>query len=181
MLKNKEPKPEIKMKDYNESVFVSTTGHMEAITLISQGQTSLTRIGDQITLDKIEYRFFLLYGDTTNLVRFVLFQWNDSVPPVLTDIFQDPVTYPVSTQYNRDNQGSKVLKILKDETFILNSTSQPLKTSNWVLNFKKKIIFESGTTTGVGHIYYAFVSDSTSGINGEPKITINTRVSYVDG
>ena len=85
--------PELKWSDLGFlGLTVSTTPTVSALTLIPQGQSASQRIGDSIHVDHFQLRYHVLYGDATQYVRVIIFQWHPISTPTATDILANGVS-----------------------------------------------------------------------------------------
>lgn len=157
------------------------------ISLLAQGVTSTTRVGDQVRplLMKCRYLFdqqTTAQGET----RVIIFQWrpDNAVAPTVGDILDAGPGGGASvfSHINFDNR--HLFKILKDYSFCSNpSIANPnnLHVVNWDINLSKipKINYDIGANTGDHHIYQLILSSATLGATG-PLVTFDCRIFYKD-
>lgn len=140
---------------------------------IPQGVLDTERIGDQIRLATITFRYVVTVGDNFNFLRLIIFQFksNNSFNPAVSAILNGTAPTYLS-QYSVDN--NQTFQVLYDRTHRLD-TDDPAKVVIGKCNMKyckRKLQFQAGSnTTGTGMIYALAISDSGNapnpGIQGE--------------
>ena len=65
---------------------VSTSLGINSLTDIAQGDTDITRDGDQLYMGSITFFKQWINADNVNTCRFIVFQWFPATTPVGTDI-----------------------------------------------------------------------------------------------
>lgn len=186
MIRSLQSKEELKSKDVDiASTGVDTSGYMELLSGISQGTSSSERIGDQVSLRKLEFRTLLSANstDATNVIRCIIFQWNDANnTPNIGKVLQNQTAGLVLTsQYVRDYIEQKTLSILYDQCFPLSTAgSAQVYESLLIQKFPEPTAtFDTGSSsTGTGQLYVVFVSDSGGVPN--PTIQFDSRLYYYD-
>jgi hypothetical protein len=162
-----------------------TSGNVFAdISAIPQGITDNSRIGDTVNLKRLDIRIGMVLGDTTNVIRIVVFQWHaDTVndPPSLTaglplnSIGGIPFLY----KQNNVDEGPKYT-IMHDETFNLNSAG--VANAQMVVALKiprPRMGFAAATTIRpTGSIWMLTLSDSSAAPH--PLLNCATRIWYTD-
>lgn len=162
------------------------------ITATSQGLTDVdNRVGDQITLTSLKGSINIRCADSTQLVRFLLFQYmgdpNLSAPTasmVLQSNALSTVAAP-HAPYAKDYVGGKAGKVrILYDTGIINQVSganndQVIRKFK-ILKFPQKTIQYqgSGSTPIKGAIYWMAVADSSAVTH--PDITGIIRMRYTD-
>lgn len=176
---------------YSNALAVSAAGNTcQNLVPLSQGAGDQGyRVGDKCDLCGLNYNVTFRIGDTTNIMRMILFQWRSTpgVTPAQTDIMSYGVNAPeaVLSSYNHDN-GDRYT-ILLDKTVNLDSNNNSVMVKRGTLNLsrKKKFRFQgtlnfvsdgSNTTNG---IWALFISDSTAA--GHPTVDYYFRTTYRDG
>lgn len=146
-------------------VGIDNTGTMGAFTMPAQGDSILTRDGDQVVLGDLKVRVTCGAGDATNLVRFMIFQWfpdNNIDAPAFGKILDDTVTWPVGSPIINAKANRWKFNMLADMT-------KPVSTNGPAVTFQeftiprdrlRKVFFNQGATTGRNLLYYAAISDS---------------------
>lgn len=169
----------------HQSLSIDTTGELYSLTNVSQGTGDSNRIGDEIKISALELRINALYGDTTNYLRIIVFQWlaNDDISaPIVGDVLYDAsssIPYVLS-YYNNDTLGSDY-SVLYDKVHSLNNTYKTNFSQNIFIPMKyakKKVQYVAGTTNGSHKLYILLCSDS----GAIPHVTVNmvARLTYVD-
>lgn len=180
------PVIEKKHKDTSISVSnASTFNQYLNLTAITQGDSDTTRDGDRVTIDSIQLRFKLQCIDSTNVQRLVLVQWHEDTVlanAALSTILQYSSSIPndIYSPYQIDKNSK--FKVLWDRTFtqVLTQESDQISVNVFInKGFKKEIQFTNAASSGVGHIFLLYVSDST--VTAHPTIQGWARVRYYDG
>jgi len=146
------------LPDYN--------GLIRQVTLPSQGNNGIQRIGDEIQNVYLELRGSIQYVDN-HVTRLIGFQWksdNTTAPTpgdVLVSAFFGAFNAPHAA-YNEDSQ--KKLKILFDRTIACEVGKQvvPFKFKTKCLDIEFK---QSSATAGTNCIYILAVTDGTVSLN----------------
>lgn len=183
MVKNEISK-EVEHKYYVASDAGTTAdygGRVDDKTPIPQGDTDVTRDGDTIHLDEIEFRYSTILADTTNVFRVILFQWHPTSAPTIGAILltlgsNNGVNSAFTVDYEQQ------FKILYDRVHYLNSVAVPQSGVEHVIKirkgFQKRLQYVAGGTTGSNHIYSAYISDSAAAAH--PSINAVMRVRFSD-
>lgn len=157
------------------------------LSTITQGTTDSSRIGDRVTIKSIKVKGNLIAADATQVVRVILFQWlqdTASCTPIPSDILQNQnQPYSPLSSYTKDSAGYEWVP-LWDRTFCMNagtgtSVNFSVKLSGKKLSKGKAvntIQFNAAGTTGTGHYYFCFYSDS--GAAFDPTFTYYSRIRY---
>lgn len=159
----------------------STTLGVTDITAIPQGDTDITRDGDQLFMGSISFFRRWTAGDDVNVGRFIIFQWFPATVPVGTDILN--TNFGFAPVYHYDTDRAYQYKILFDSITTVNNnfTGQNKETAIKRMKVRpkrKKIQFIAGGTTGTNKIYVLTTSDSV--IATHPSIDATFRVNYMD-
>jgi hypothetical protein len=165
---------------FNSSV--DTTGTLQKLSTIPQGDTDSTRDGDQaevISVDVIASFANASSTDLSNLCRFIVFKWqqddSSAAPAAVTDILQ---TASVYSPLNRDNERAKKFVILDDHLFSTSLTGPSVDTHIIKLKNKFKLAFQGSANTGNNMVYAMMVSDS--GAIPHPILAYQVRVYFTD-
>lgn len=152
---------------------IPNNGLITNLVDIPQGVLDTERIGDQIRLATITFRYVVTVGDSFNFLRLIIFQFkaNNSLNPGVSAILNGTSPTYLS-QYSVDN--NQIFQILYDRTHRLD-TDDPAKVVIGKCNMKyckRKLQFQAGSNTiGTGMIYALAISDSAQaphpGIIGE--------------
>lgn len=166
----------------------TTSGSLNSVCEISQGDTDSTRDGDQLTMGTISYYLRLVQSsgvgaDTYNNIRVIIFQWYPQSVPAVTDIVN--TTSGLGTMFHYNTDKAKSFKIIKDKNYLLqtkNSDGVPAVVQfgrrHKVRIGRKKIQFVSGGTTGSNKVYFLFLSDSS--VTPHPQINCYVRTNFMD-
>lgn len=152
----------------------STTTFLDLVTPgIGTGQNQ--RVGTSIQLDSVHFRGQFIIGDTTNVIRVLVFRWlvdNNSDVPSASELFDSTSDVFSGTIL----LNPKRFKVLHDEVISMD-TYHPTKVWNLKLKLNSRATFSSGTS-GVGHIYTALLSDS-GGIP-HPSVSYDYQLLWKD-
>lgn len=150
-----------------------------------QGVADGQRVGDKLKAKLFNFRFNLIFGDPTQVVRVILFRWyeDNTVAPTAAQILQNPLGFPVTTGINHDTIKKGQLHVMFDKTYSMSGTGSSASIFRSIKIYgrklgKKGIEFNNGAITGVNHIYALFQSDSTAAPN--PVINWYSRLEYTD-
>jgi hypothetical protein len=158
----------------------SVTGTLYTPVLPAQGVTSLTRTGDSLFLDEIQYRISLENSTTVDALRIVVLQAKANNVPTLASIFDTGSSGALDvTSFINFYAKNKEFIILKDIHFSVCAQGQNgcqirafnIKPSIQTINFTL-----GGTTAEAGQIYIAVFS--TTGIL--TTYSIEQRVIFHD-
>lgn len=172
------------------TVPVSLIPSFTALTRPAEGTGPDQFTGATIDLISLQYRFMFQKVDTTNYIRFIIFQWfpdSTADSPSWEKMMQYNTAglpaslYDLLSPYVLDRGSKSMFKTLVDKQFWLDS-DDPFQLIEGFINkgFRKKIdIYDNaGTYDGTNHIYLMYVSDS--GALGHPTITGHTRARFTD-
>ena len=176
---------ETKFSDYDLPAFIVTAGGsiVGPIAIIGPGDGESQREGDEIILKNIRIRFSLIGQDATNFMRVIVFRWlqdNALNIPVIADIFQQVATNPWSANLDYSNlHTEKRIQILYDglHSLVLNGNNACKHKTINVFGKKlgkKKMGFNTATTTGMGQVYICAISDS---IASGPTFSVTARTT----
>lgn len=152
---------------------------------ISQGTQDIQRIGDKIRLRSLDMRVQILCADSTNVVRFIIFQWHPNTTITATDpqgsqIIADTATYPFLSNYVHDYQNQFI--VVYDKVWGSELTSD---SANRVMHIRpslkyvrKQVNYTGATTSGSDKLYLLMVSDSGSATH--PSVKVQARIRYDD-
>lgn len=149
-----------------------------------QGDANGNRTGNSILLNSFRIKGNLVFADSYNRTRLTIIQWMDDniTPPTLAEIFDDSygtlgiATYTNDAFFNQENKAA--YRVLYDKRYILGGAAGDKQALNFDIKIPKKklkpVTFNSAAvTTGTGHIYVIFSSDSV--VAPTPASTITTR------
>jgi len=161
---------------------VDYSGLIYSLSDVTQGDGDSNRTGDQITNTSLELRLQVVTGDTSNLLRIIVFRWlpSDSTAPVVTSILQgvSSTNAPLSA-LNRDNYRGRLFDVLMDKLFSLDTYNPTALISEKIrLNAQAKIAYTAAGTTGMGKLYILLVSDSAAAAH--PTVQYDSRLNYFE-
>jgi hypothetical protein len=158
---------------------VASTGTLQKLSTIPQGDTDSTRDGDVLRTTQIDLIGSVVFADASNVIRLTIVRWNQddssAAPASVTDLFQTATPY---SPYNRDNLRAKKFTVVTDHFYGVGATGPNIKTFEMKRKFQTNINFQSGANTGTGHLYAFMLTDST-GIP-HPALNYVCRVWYTD-
>lgn len=162
------------------SAAVSVTPDIGSISDVPQATTDEGRIGDQLTLRSIEVRLSAITSDTTNLMRFIVFQWYPNTTPVADDVLIPNAVLTSNQVYAPYNHDKRFMfRILYDRTMQLDTYNPAFATNFMIKKFpRSKIQYQLGGTTGQNKIYVLKVSDST--VTTHPTMNTVYKLNYSD-
>jgi len=180
--------PEKKWYDQGwNSVGVSTSGYSIPMLVMSAGTSNNQRIGDEVSLQNLFYRFHFQVADSYNLIRFVILQlldddslWGPNI--TYNDIFQyatagDPTNTKELMSPLRIDDRQFSFNILLDKHIALDEFHPTYIMEGYIKKFKtSKIIYNSTGTNN--QIYVCAWSDS--GAIAHPSMSGYARVKYTD-
>lgn len=164
---------------------VSTFGTVQDHSSIVIGSNFDQRTGLRIHPVSLDYRYEIILGDTSNLVRVTMIQWKQldfGNPPVLGDIFQNTGTAQPMSPFRYDQEG-KTFKVLYDKLHDLNTARSSSETGR-ILVSQKKLLKEiryqqdAAVETGTNKIYMIYWSDSQAAVH--PQIAYAGTLTYTD-
>lgn len=174
---------------------VTYSGYLAEFTAPAGGATANTRVGDKITVKRIEFQYEVTGYDATNLMRVIIFKWNNddgSYAPTITGILDAGVvggTNAPIAPYTWDNFKAKDFEILYDTCHALSwgapatsgAETQVHRVKLWGkgLGSSADIQLNAGATTGKGKYGVLVISDSS--VAGHPKFAWHARLVFSDG
>ncbi len=177
--KNNKKMIETKFHDFAilEDVTAVPPFQVHQLNDIDDGTLVNQRVGLQARLSRIDVNILYTVSDSTNVVRQLLFVWNEKGPvePILTDILAFPT---ITSNYNVNALGSYT--ILSDRLIILDTVSFHQKQSKYSRKVSRRMQWSSliGTLFVKNSIWLIHFSDSLLG--GHPKADIYTRLHFTD-
>lgn len=180
---------------YNLTKLPDNNGTVQDLTQITQSttaQTDQTRLGDQVMLYSIKYKYQIHSADRYNTVRIIFFQWFPDTTPIVGDVLDASAGYEVYAPYNTDH--APMYKIHMDKIHVVNSDVVGYYdgTNGVTTNFtraskvfkgkiqpnRKRIQYQGGGTTGSNKIYMITISDSTA--SSHPTVIGTYRLNFTD-
>lgn len=143
---------------------------------IPEGTGSEQRIGQQVTVKSLQVRYRLLYQDTTNLMRVIIFRWFQQGTPSLSQILQDTVTVPWISPTNR--LLSEFINVMYDNLVTLDATNNFQYVDKIFIKKNMNVTFDDAGNPDYGHVYMLVLSDSAA--IPHPTIEFYSRVRFTD-
>lgn len=172
---------ESKSFDNQYSGNANTTGSVNLLTPIVEGDSNETRSGDVVTPTKVELGLVLAKAAavTSNVARMIVIQAKTSFTPTAANILVwDPATR-VMGQYNFQNRRN--FTVLYDQVYTLNAEAGDcVKLATDVVTcYPRRPIMYQGTSTTAdsGNIWVLLVGD---GASTSVAFTLESRVWYKD-
>lgn len=149
----------------NSNGTAATTGTILDVSAITQGNADTQRDGDEVTANSLLLRYSMGNGDTTNILRLIVFQWVPATVPTVANILVlGGATYDALSMYNTDN--AQQFKILFDRQYALNNTgggTPEVKTAvQKIYLTRRKMKFNAASTTASNKVYLLWISDSAA-------------------
>jgi hypothetical protein len=174
---------ETKFLDIVNSITANYGGTVVALTDLGQGTTNITRIGNNITVRNLRFRYHLTCADSYNLVRVIIFRWHERFsldPPDSSDILElVNSTNAVNAPYTFNERDAFTILFDKTETLVL-STSVNTAYVQGVLKVSQQPVqyFGSSTTDILNGLYFLVISDSS--VTTHPGMNYYFRLEYTD-
>lgn len=174
---------EKKKFDFSQaSASIDYSGAIYSITDVAQGDTDVTRDGDQLTPLRLEVRGAFVVGDAVNANRIVIVRWlplDSSMAPAVASVLEvtGSALAPYSP-YQHDNLRAGYFEVLYD-TFFVEDTYSPIKQFYIDLNIpqNKKMAFNAASTNGSGKLFLIAISDSAAATH--PNIQFISRLWFL--
>lgn len=180
---------ELKFWDVSTNAYgIDNSGVTFTLSAVPQGDSDSHRDGDRLYIRKMYVRGQIEFGDSTNIVRLIFYQWKPSTTPILGSILLNGPSgsIDVHSQYSHDYR--QQFKILYDKTFVIigNSSSAtspytPVSIRQFQFTLRRlnhQMQFIGGGTAGTNQIYYLAISDSAA--PSHPALTMSTKLMYTD-
>lgn len=153
---------------------VLSSSALAPLVMPSQGDNVIQRDGDTVKWLGLQGNHVGVAGDSTNLLRFIIFQWrpdNSVEVPSMAKLLQTSNT--PSSVYILDQKARKKFKVLYDSCQTLSTISDTIKMGKINVPASKMIntYFTQGAITGNNVIYYFTLSDSVAAPN--PTLQFN--------
>lgn len=168
--------------DTNLSASVSSSGTVQCLTTIAQGDTYQTRTGNSILLSSLLHRCnYLVHGTATNtLVREIVFMDLQQVADTNVTVADVLETVDVLSALNGNTAGR--FKVLGDTTIKLNQKSETnfIKQRFWNFHGQNYHCRYNGTASSdiqKGHIYVLLLSNEAT---NTPTCQVYNRISFYD-
>lgn len=174
---NKKAEKKYKLEDLTYLSLLNS-GTTACLTDISQGDTDLTRDGDQLYLRSFQFRGNIILGDTNyNMIRMIVYQWYPATVPTIANILGTGVIY-VNAPYNHDQRYN--FKVLRDLRWTVDAQTPNKMFKFWIKSgFRRKIQYFSGSSTTANNMVYVTVV-SDSGAVPNPGISFIYQTNFND-
>lgn len=137
------------------------------------------RIGDIISMKNLQMRFNMVAADTANRIRVSVIRWMDDDgfnPPTSGQIYQSG---NIQSFFNMDSLKAGKFKVIHDKCYDIDvSDALQLQIKLFKKLYKQKVKYTSGGSTGTGHLFFIYTSDS--GVVPHPTIDVTSRLVYKD-
>ncbi len=164
---------------------ITNAGIINNLSNIGQGDTYITRDGDQLRCHSLLIRMKLAWNAAAPnaMVRFIIFYKlsDQNIIPSCrsatdTAILEGTAPYPLQPL---DWRNRKLYKVIMDELFVGNPDSQDNLVLKRFIKLNHKIMYSSVDASGhrKGRIYTAMISDV---LDNPPVITWSTRLKFYD-
>jgi len=173
---------ELKAKDSSVLSSVDAGGVISKFLVPPQGDGVSDRNGDAIKLKRLRVRLHLIGADSTNVIRAIIFRWNNNdgtTVPVIGDVLQ---TLSTASQYQYTSDRQNEFHIVADKTFTFSLNGTNAK--DWIIAYygrklgKKSLTFNAALTTGTDMLYLLLLSDSVAAPH--PTVGGTCRLEYTD-
>lgn len=176
---------------FTETSFATTIDHSGSILAIdvpAQGDSDQQRNGDAIRPMKLSLRGVITQGDTSNVVRVIVFRWNlfpTALAPLVSSVLLSAslggANAPLS-HYSHDHIQAKQSTILMDRTYYVGDNGNGyIARLRKDINLKKQRMmqFNAGSATDARYRYYILVV-SDSAVATHPGFNCIARLHYKD-
>jgi len=164
-------------------IAVSVAAAAADVTPVPQGNTEITRVGNEVEARSFHLKYTVKAADTTQQIRVLVVQYkadNNSAPFSGAELFYNGPSGVVDWNSEQNEDYKQQYKILYDRLhnlYLTNDTFQQ-SVSTFITIPSKKVHFNLGATTGENHIYIAYISDSA--VATHPTLTYSTKFVYTD-
>lgn len=158
---------------------LSTTGVVQDLSVITQGTTSLTRVGDEVRAQSLDFTVGFIAGDATNFCRCTIIEWkmNDSNDAVtLSDVYSNYLNNPALSQISPTKPNR--FRIIYDKTVSVSTAGDGAAIIRGHLKLNHAISYNLGANSGIGHLYMLLSSDSSAVVH--PTYSVDADFAYSD-
>jgi len=159
-----------------------TTWTIQSAFVPPQGDTDVTRDGDQVYLKDFEISGAIGFADSTNVIRLTVLRWYDDSTPTVDEIYELGANDAVNMfrPFRKDTSGT--YHIMYDKVFAVANTGpgvQHFKKRVFGKKLGRKVVkFRGGSTNGYGKIYICRQADSGTSVH--PSVVYCARTNYTD-
>lgn len=171
---------ELKYFDTTVGISADVSGFLGCLSLVPQGDTDITRDGDQLYATSMQIRGYINAADATNQFRIIVFMYKPETSPTNDDILasatKGSVNY-VNAPYHHD--GRSAFTVLSDRSYsLVLGQSNDRKAFKVNVKLNKKLKYNAGTTAGYNQIWYMCLSDSAAATH--PGVSMTSRLRFRD-
>lgn len=159
------------------------------VTQISQGAADTSRVGDEIRVSSIEYKYTMFsVNNEPAAIRFVIVQWhpqvtdtNGSPPSVAGNIFFDGTVDSENYLQPIYHDNRRQFRILYDKTHKLSAADEITATYHGFITrgFQRNLQYYGGSATNAANQIFILKCSSVTGANS-PTMTNFIKVNYTD-
>lgn len=163
-------------------IIVTSAGRIDCISLIAQGLTDITRVGNSILGASLQLRKNVVVSavDPSQTLRMILFLDKNNANgtlPLVTDVL---TTADISSMSNINNNDRFV--ILRDSVVTVSTSGDNKNYEKFYVDLTRLHIKFDGTaatqaSAAENHIYVLLISDVA--VNG-PTVTVGNRIAFYD-
>lgn len=152
-----------------------TTGALQELSVLAQGDTNNTRDGDVIYPTSIKMRGVLSMAGAASdtYVRFIVFRWKSGSPSAITDILVSGSVISFKSEANRFQS-----EILMDKVVNLNDSKSTSVFIQKSLRCKKYIGYNQSTTAANRNSIWLLTLSNES--TNAPTLTMGSRLYFKD-
>lgn len=160
-------------------ISLTTTGTLTHLNNISGGLNVNERVGLQAEMTKLDIDTVCSVSDATNIIRQIVFIWNEANPvdPLLTDILAFGT---IVSNYNI--VAPKKYTIIYDRYYMLDSNGPQQKHVKSTKRFSNTKKMQWSTLVGTDYVSNSLwvLHFSDSALPGDPTVDFYSRIHYTD-
>lgn len=182
---------ELKVTYKNDAGSVTTSGVIDKLTSnLSRGTSGIDNfLGLELLPTSVRVNVgmtmgqsAIAYGDGTNFMRVLVFQWLDSTTPAIGGILQDATSpFSMTRWENREN-----IMVLADRLFALKQTGLQQDSHDAIaeriyIKGKRMVPIKynaAGSAVQKGDVYIIILSDSS--VTANPYVVYNSQITFTD-
>ena len=171
---------------------INAAGNVACLTVISQGVTETTRVGDSVTLRRVDLRVSGYQNNTTsvqypNIVRVIVFRYTTNTAlggaPLATSVLTYASTLDIGASitslYNTQSQQDGSVQILHD-TYHVTSLNSNSFAYAWSMDLDSEVTYNPSLTTGSGQLYILVLADDVGLVSPCASVAYSARVLFTD-
>jgi len=166
---------------FNQNATSTMVFHQLDTIALGTSDTS-QRIGDTVKAQSIRIGYNCAVGDATNVLRVILFQWNETTTPSENIVLADTTSTVTKLLggFSHDSIEGRLLRVIDDTVITLNGVAKPnyIWYKRYNLAKLRKTQFQSGNVFGIGNYYIGYMSDS--GASTHPVLQAAWHLRYKD-